>query len=133
MKTTRTLYILAWLLPLMLIGMHLAEIIKPAMCCGSDLMAYALSLTTIALSLTTAYLAMKMLALPRVKRKMQNLPAEQKEKFIQTLLRLRIVAILAVILIDFAAFYLCGSSSPLYLAAMMGVALLFCWPQHPEK
>ena len=47
----------------------------------------------------------------------------------QLLNRVRILMILMVVILDFAAYYITGSTSPLYLAAILGVALIFCWPQ----
>ena len=133
MKTTYTLYAITWLVPSVLIALYLAGIIPTATPMLDELATYLLNLATITLSLITAYLAMKMFALPMVKRKMQSLQGIQKEKYHDSLSQLRIVAVLLVILINFLAFYITASQSPLYLSAMLGIALIFCLPQRQKN
>lgn len=129
MKTTWIIYILAWLIPIALVVLYLVGVIKPMPLQTDEVLVYMLSITTVALSLLTAWLAIKMFALKPIKTKLDTLKGKEKEASIQMLNRVRILAILMVIVLDFAAYYITGSTSPLYLAAILGVALIFCWPQ----
>ena len=133
MKTTWTIYILTWLIPMALVALYLTGFIKHIPIQTDEVLVYALSITTVALSLLTAWLAMKMFALNPIKSKLATQKGGQREASVQMLNRVRILAILLVILLDFAAFYITGSTSPLYLAAILGVALIFCWPQTTEN
>lgn len=74
-----------------------------------------------------------MFALKPIKTKLDTLKGKEKEASIQMLNRVRTLAILMVVVLDFAAYYITGSTSPLYLAAILGVALIFCWPLTTEK
>lgn len=130
MKTTWIIYILAWLIPIALVALYLAGAIKPMPVQTDEVLVYILSITTVALSLLTAWLAMKMFNLNPIKAKLDMLKGKQREASMQMLNRVRILAILMVIVLDFAAYYITGSTSPLYLAAILGVALIFCWPQN---
>ena len=133
MKATWIIYILAWLIPIALVVLYLAGIIKPMPLQTDEMLVYMLSITTVALSLLTAWLAMKMFALKPIKTKLDTLKGKEKEASVQMLNRVRILAILMVVVLDFAAYYITGSTSPLYLAAILGVALIFCWPQTTEN
>ena len=133
MKATWIIYILAWLIPIALVVLYLAGIIKPMPLQTDEVLVYMLSITTVALSLLTAWLAMKMFALKPIKTKLDTLKGKEKDASIQMLNRVRILAILMVVVLDFAAYYITGSTSPLYLAAILGVALIFCWPQTTEN
>ena len=133
MKATWIIYILAWLIPIALVVLYLASIIKPMPSQTDEVLVYMLSITTVALSLLTAWLAMKMFALKPIKTKLDTLKGKEKDASIQMLNRVRILAILMVVVLDFAAYYITGSTSPLYLAAILGVALIFCWPQTTEN
>ena len=133
MKATCIIYILAWLIPIALVVLYLAGIIKPMPLQTDEVLVYMLSITTVALSLLTAWLAMKMFALKPIKTKLDTLKGKEKEASVQMLNRVRILAILMVVVLDFAAYYITGSTSPLYLAAILGVALIFCWPQTTEN
>ncbi|MBP5629782.1 MAG: hypothetical protein J6X27_08095 [Bacteroidaceae bacterium] len=133
MKATWIIYILAWLIPIALVVLYLADIIKPMPSQADEMLVYMLSITTVALSLLTAWLAMKMFALKPIKTKLDTLKGKEKEASVQMLNRVRILAILMVVVLDFAAYYITGSTSPLYLAAILGVALIFCWPQTTEN
>ena len=132
MKTTWIIYALAWLLPIMLIVLYLTGIIPSLTVYTGETLVYLLSVTTVVLSLLTAWLAMRIFAMKPVKMRMQMLKGKQKETSFQVLSRVRILMVLMVIIIDFAAYYITGSTSPLYLAAIMGVALIFCWPRTVE-
>ena len=132
MKTTWIIYALAWLLPIMLIVLYLTGIIPSLTVHTGETLVYLLSVTTVVLSLLTAWLAMRIFAMKPVKMRMQMLKGKQKETSFQVLSRVRILMVLMVIIIDFAAYYITGSTSPLYLAAIMGVALIFCWPRTVE-
>ena len=133
MKATWIIYILAWLIPIALVVLYLASIIKPMPSQTDEVLVYMLSITTVALSLLTAWLAMKMFALKPIKTKLDTLKGKEKDASVQMLNRVRILAILMVVVLDFAAYYITGSTSPLYLAAILGVALIFCWPQTTEN
>ncbi len=133
MKATWIIYILAWLIPIALVVLYLAGIIKPMPSQTDEVLVYMLSITTVALSLLTAWLAMKMFALKPIKTKLDTLKGKEKDASVQMLNRVRILAILMVVVLDFAAYYITGSTSPLYLAAILGVALIFCWPQTTEN
>ena len=133
MKATWIIYILAWLIPIALVVLYLAGIIKPMPLQTDEVLVYMLSITTVALSLLTAWLAMKMFALKPIKTKLDTLKGKEKDASIHMLNRVRILAILMVVVLDFAAYYITGSTSPLYLAAILGVALIFCWPQTTEN
>ena len=133
MKTTWIIYILAWLIPIALVVLYLVGVIKPMPLQTDGVLLYMLSITTVALSLLTAWLAIKMFALKPIKTKLDTLKGKEKEASIQMLNRVRTLAILMVVVLDFAAYYITGSTSPLYLAAILGVALIFCWPQTTEK
>ena len=132
MKTTWIIYAIAWLLPIMLIVLYLTGIIPTLTVHTDETLVYLLSVTTVVLSLLTAWLAMRIFAMKPVKMRMQMLKGKQKEISFQVLSRVRILMVLMVIIIDFAAYYITGSTSPLYLAAIMGVALIFCWPRTAE-
>ena len=129
MKTTWITYILAWLIPIALVVLYMAGVIKPMPIQTDEVLVYVLSITTVALSLLTAWLAMKMFNINPIKAKLDTLKGKQREASILMLSRVRILAILMVVVLDFAAYYITGSTSPLYLAAILGVALIFCWPQ----
>ena len=133
MKTTWIIYILAWLIPIALVVLYLFGVIKPMPLQTDEVLVYMLSITTVALSLLTAWLAIKMFALKPIKTKLDTMKGKEKEASIQMLNRVRTLAILMVVVLDFAAYYITGSTSPLYLAAILGVALIFCWPQTTEK
>lgn len=133
MKATWIIYILAWLIPIALVVLYLAGIIKPMPSQTDEVLVYMLSITTVALSLLTAWLAMKMFALKPIKTKLDTLKGKEKDASVQMLNRVRILAILMVVVLDFTAYYITGSTSPLYLAAILGVALIFCWPQTTEN
>ena len=133
MKTTWITYILAWLIPIALVVLYMAGVIKPMPIQTDEVLVYVLSITTVALSLLTAWLAMKMFNINPIKAKLDTLKGKQREASIQMLSRVSILAILMVIVLDFAAYYITGSTSPLYLAAILGVALIFCWPQTPNS
>lgn len=124
---------MAWLIPIALVVLYLAGIIKPMPLQTDEMLVYMLSITTVALSLLTAWLAMKMFALKPIKTKLDTLKGKEKEASVQMLNRVRILAILMVVVLDFAAYYITGSTSPLYLATILGVALIFCWPQTTEN
>ena len=129
MKTTAIIYVIAWLLPITLVILFLTGSIQQVATISNPMLTYLLSITSVVLSLLTAWLAMKMFNIPVIKKRLQMLSGKHKEQSYQMLCRLRIIFVLMVILIDFATFYVLGNSSPLYLAAIMGVALIFCWPQ----
>ncbi|MBQ7742263.1 MAG: hypothetical protein IJT90_05000 [Bacteroidaceae bacterium] len=133
MKTTWIIYILAWLIPIALVVLYLVGAIKPMPLQTDEVLVYMLSITTVALSLLTAWLAIKMFALKPIKTKLDTLKGKEKESSIQMLNRVRTLAILMVVVLDFAAYYITDSTSPLYLAAILGVALIFCWPQTPNS
>ena len=129
MKATRIIYALAWLLPIVLVVLSLTGTIKPANQTANESRIYILSIATVALTLLTAYLAMKLFAFSAVKKRMQTQSGAQRQQTYNALCSLRILMVLAALLFDLAAYYITGSDSPLYLAAIVGIALLFCWPQ----
>ncbi|MBO4487033.1 MAG: hypothetical protein J5729_01570 [Bacteroidaceae bacterium] len=129
MKTTSIIYAFAWLLPITLIVLYLTGTIQRTATLQDGVLTYLLSITTIVLTLLTAWLAMKLFALPVIQKRLSMLSKPQRKDAYNMLCRLRIISVLMVILINFATFYIMGSTSPLYLAAIMAVTLIFCWPR----
>lgn len=129
MKTTYIIYALAWVVPIVLIVLYLTGNISRLPAKPDETLVYMLSITTVVLSLLTAWLAMKMFAMKPIQARLNTLKGAQRDATVQLLSRIRILMILMVVILDFAAFYITGSTSPLYLAAILGVALIFCWPQ----
>ncbi len=129
MKTTYIIYALAWVVPIVLTVLYLTGIIPSLSAKANETIVYMLSITTVVLSLLTTWLAMKMFAMKPIQARLNTLKGAQRDASVQLLSRIRILMILMVVILDFAAFYITGSTSPLYLAAILGVALIFCWPQ----
>jgi len=134
MKTNIILYILTWLIPASLVGLYYAGIIVPqgSISAIDGTLPYMLSIVTIILSMLTAYVAMKLFTLPAVKTKFQTNSVELLHKNYNFFCRIRIIAILVVIIINLAVYYLMLSTSNLYLAGIMLIALLFCVPREGE-
>lgn len=133
MNTTIIIYVISWLVPIVAAVLYFAGFISGQGALAQNAtLNYMLSIVSVALSMLTVYMALKLFALPLVKSRLSILKEPARSSFYYTLCRVRIIAILMVLIINGAIWYLLDSSTPLYLSAIMLVALLFCIPRKLE-
>lgn len=130
MFITLLFYIVAFLIPVAAFILYSLDFITGEGSLASNAtLSYMLNIASVALSLLTAYIALKLFAFPAVKTRLESTQKERQDNMFQTLCRIRIIAVLMVIIIDMSVWYLLGGSSSLYLGAIMLIVLLFCIPQ----
>ena len=138
MKTARIIYIAAWIIPITLATLYLTGVISDTRASADPIATYILSLSCIVLTLTTSYLSLRLFHFAPI-RKHLCLDASNEAYSKETrpncvsyshLCIAREMAIAIVCVLDLAAYYLLHTQSPLYLAGIMLVSLLFCFPNN---
>lgn len=99
---------------------------------NNETMTYILSTTTVLLSLFTAWMALKVFRLSVVQLRFNASDANSACMFYNLVCTIRLIILLMVIIVDLATYYLTGTQSSLYLAAIVYIATLFCWPRKSE-
>lgn len=124
MRTARIIYITAWVIPIILAVLYLCGVIKNAEQQAGEATRYTLSLVTVVLTLGTTYISLRLFHFRGVRKWLEM------EKKVEALCIAREVAILVVCLLDLATYYVHQTDSSLYLAGIMLVTLIFCYPEN---
>lgn len=159
MKTARIIYIIVWAIPIALAALYLAGAIKTTTLQADATTEYVLSLLSVTLTLAVAYLGLRLFRFKSVRRYLNlddeaqsdgkdknraekvNQSAEKDNqsaaknkhcglRSFQGLCIVREVAILAVCLLDLATYYILQTESALYLAGIILISLMFCYPNN---
>lgn len=152
MKTARIIYIIVWAIPIALAALYLAGVIKATALQADATTEYVLSLLSVTLTLAVAYLGLRLFRFKFVRRYL-NLDDEAQSdgkdkntnekdnqsagknkhcglRSFQGLCIVREVVILAVCLLDLATYYILQTESALYLAGIILISLMFCYPNN---
>lgn len=138
MKTARIIYITAWGIPLIIAALYLAGTIKDTEIHVDATTEYVLSLASVTITLAIAYFGLRLFHFKFIRQYLNldnkaNNEMESKHSGLRSYAGLciaREAAILAVCLLDLATYYVLHSQSPLYLAGIMLISLLFCYPNN---
>lgn len=152
MKTARTIYIIVWTIPIALAALYLAGVIQSTAAQADALTEYVLSLLSVTLTLAVAYLSLRLFHFKSVRRylklddeaqsagndkhsagKTNDSAGKNKHCVLRTYscwCILREVAILAVCLLDLVSYYILQTESALYLAGIILISLMFCYPNN---
>lgn len=145
MKTARTIYIIVWVIPIAFAALYLAGVIQSTAAQADALTEYVLSLLSVTLSLSVAYLSLRLFHFKSVRRYLKlddeaqsagndkHSAGKNKHSVLRTYscwCILREVAILAVCLLDLATYYILQTESALYLAGIILITLMFCYPNN---
>lgn len=133
MKLPKTIFIITLLLPLVFVAAYLADAIGTGGGLASNAtMVYLLSLTTVVLSLFTAWMSMRLFSLSMVRYRIAKPPLRPSALVYNTICSIRLILLLTVIILDLATYYLTHATSSAYLAGIVYIAVLFCWPRQSE-
>lgn len=133
MKLPRIIFVLTLIVPVLMVVAYICGAVGEGGGLATDAaLTYVLSVTTVVLSLFTAWMAMRLFRLPIVRLRMSGPNASAATWFYKMVCSIRLIVLLMVIVLDLAVFYLTNSMSAVYLAAIVFVAALFCWPRLSE-
>lgn len=132
MKAAREIYIIIWLIPISLSILYITGLIPHIQPYQNSVLSYILSLITVVGSLAAAYLSLRLFRFPPISRRLREQAEDTARRIYSRLCILRETAILILNIIDMSTYYAFGNVSQLYLAGIMLITLVFCFPQESE-